>query len=63
MFENLPFDKNGEKVLCSRNGKNADMNMDITVKRLEKGESMKIFSLGDETAVLLIKGKIIFKCF
>ena len=61
MFENLPFDKNGEKVLCSRNGKNADMNMDITVKRLEKGESMKIFSLGDETAVLLIKGKIIFK--
>lgn len=61
MFENLPFDENGEKVLCSRKGKNADMNMDITVKRLEKGRSMKIFSSGDETAVLLIKGKIIFK--
>ena len=61
MFENPAFDANGEKLLCERNGKNADMLMTIKVKRLEKGCSITVFSDTDETAFLLLKGSVKFR--
>lgn len=53
MFERPDFDANGKKVLCDMNGKNADMNMNIYVKRLTPGESLYICDDMNETAVLL----------
>ena len=45
MFEYPSFDSNNVSLLCEMNGKNADMNMTIYVKRLLKGEN---FTLSDE---------------
>ena len=60
MFERLEFDANGKKVLCEMNGKNADMKMNIYVKRLVPGESIYINDDICETAVLLLGGKVTF---
>ena len=62
MFERPDFDANGKKVLCDMNGKNADMNMNIYVKRLTPGESLYICDDMNETAVLLLSGSVTF-CF
>lgn len=56
MLENPVFNEKNEKLLCEIGGKNSDMLMTIWVKRLQRGESYKIFSSENETAVLILKG-------
>lgn len=58
MLEYLDFDKNNEKLLCEMNGKNADMNMTIRVKRLLKGEKFELFDSESETAFLILRGEM-----
>jgi 5-deoxy-glucuronate isomerase len=60
MFERPEFDANGKKVLCEINGKNADMHMNIYVKKMKKGETLEIYDDKNETAVLLLQGKVTF---
>ena len=54
------YDENGKKVLCEMNGVNADMLMDIYVKKLAKGEVLDINETENETAILLLSGKVNF---
>ncbi|MDD6463737.1 MAG: 5-deoxy-glucuronate isomerase, partial [Clostridiaceae bacterium] len=58
MLENPSFNENNEKILCQMNGKNADMKMNIFVKRLLKGERFELCDPENETAVLILKGDI-----
>lgn len=60
MFEVLKMNENNEKILCEMNGKNADMLMNIKVKYLKAGESVSFCEKENETAVLLIAGKVKF---
>ncbi len=62
MFEYPSFDNNNVSLLCEMNGKNADMNMTIYVKKLLKGESFTLCDDANETAVLLLSGNVIFTC-
>lgn len=60
MIYKSEFDENGKKVLCEMNGINKEMLMDIYVKKLKKGEKLKICEQKNETAILLLKGKVNF---
>lgn len=60
MLENPAYNENGEKILCEMNGKNAEMLMNIKVKRMEKGEKITLLDSENETAVLLLCGKVSF---
>ena len=55
------YDENGKKVLCEMNGVNADMLMDIYVKKMKSGEALEINENENETAILLLSGKVNFK--
>ena len=54
------YDENGKKVLCEMNGVNADMLMDIYVQKLKKGAALTINEDENETAILLLSGKVRF---
>lgn len=54
------FDKNGKKVLCEMNSVNADMLMDVYVKKMKKGEELCIYEHKKECAVLLLCGEVSF---
>ena len=54
------YDENGKKILCEMNGINSEMLMDIYVKKLKSGESLEICESENETAVLLLSGKVEF---
>ena len=58
MLENPAFNKNNEKILCEMNGKNAEMKMNIKVKRLAAGEKYEILDSQNETAVLILRGEM-----
>ena len=60
MLDNPKFNENNEKIICEMNGKNADMLMNIKIKRLSEGESVSFFENANETAVLLLKGQVKF---
>ncbi|MBE6835413.1 MAG: 5-deoxy-glucuronate isomerase [Ruminococcaceae bacterium] len=60
MYERPSFNENNEKILCLRNGKNADMLMDIRVKILKAGEKLTLCDKEQETAVLLMQGEVEF---
>lgn len=60
MLDNPAFDENGEKILCEMNGKNAEMLMNIKVKRLAAGESFTVADALNETAFLLVQGQVCF---
>ncbi len=60
MFSRPEFNENGEKILCEMNGINADMMMNIKVKKLAKGETFSLWSSENETAFLLLSGKLSF---
>ena len=55
------YDENGKKILCEMKGVNSDMLMDIYVKKLKKGEILEIYEEENETAILLLSGRINFK--
>ncbi|MBR7073413.1 MAG: 5-deoxy-glucuronate isomerase, partial [Eubacterium sp.] len=54
------YDENGKKVLCEMNGVNSDMLMDIYVKKMKKGEKLEFNESENETAILLLSGKVRF---
>ena len=54
------FEKNGEKILTTYDNEYQDMLMDIRVYRLQKGKIKTFKKKGEETAVLLLKGCIVF---
>ena len=60
MLENPAFNSNNEKILCEMGGKNADMLMNIKVKRLSKEEKYELNDDKNETAFLLLKGQVSF---
>jgi len=59
MLENPSFE-NGKKTLCEINGKNADMLMNIYVRRCKKGDQFEFVEAENETAILLLRGEIKF---
>lgn len=58
MFYNPKFNKQGTQVLTSTQGRGKDMLMDITVHKLKLDEELYCFDEKQETAILLLKGKI-----
>lgn len=58
MYENPAYNENGEKILCEMKGKNAEMQMDIRVKKLKAGEFVSFSESAKETAVLLLSGEV-----
>ena len=54
------FDENGEKILTTYDNEYRDMLMDIRVYRLKSGQKRTFLREGEETAVLLLSGKITF---
>lgn len=60
MLEYLSFNEKNEKVVCQMNGFHSSMNMNIVVKRLAAGESVRIEDSRNETAVLLLGGAVEF---
>ena len=60
MFEKPVFNSENIKVLSERNGKNAEMRMNIYVKHLSAGEKLEICDAENETAVMLLEGEVQF---
>lgn len=54
------YDANGKKVLCEMGGVNADMLMDIYVKKMQPGEVLSVNEEKNECAILLLAGKVQF---
>ncbi len=54
------FNSDGKKVLTNYTNEYSDMMMDIYVKKLNAASRIKLFSSGEETAVLLLSGKLTF---
>ena len=54
------FDANGEKTLTTYDNEYKDMMMDIRVYRMKAGETRSFKRDGEEVAVLLLSGKIIY---
>ena len=60
MLERPEFNENNEKILCEMGGKNAEMLMNIRIKRLYAGETYTLTDPANETAFLLLKGALTF---
>lgn len=54
------FDENGEKILTTYDNDYKEMMMDIRVYRMKAGEERRFFRKGEETALLLLSGKVVF---
>lgn len=54
------FDEHGEKILTTYDNDYKEMNMDIRVYRMKAGESRSFCRTGEETAVLLLSGNVVF---
>ena len=54
------FDENGEKILTTYDNEYSEMRMDIRVYQMKKGEERSFLRKGEETAILLLSGKIRF---
>lgn len=61
MFFNSEFDEHNTNILCEMNGKNSEMLMNISVRRLNEGESFTLCDKENETAILLISGRLHLK--
>lgn len=55
------FNEAGEKVLTTYDNDYKDMMMDIRVFKMKKGDVKKLLKSGEETAVLLLNGRITIK--
>ena len=58
LFGYPEFDENGEKILTTYDNEYRAMMMDIRVYRMKNGETREFVKDNEETAVLLLKGKI-----
>lgn len=54
------FDRSGEKLLTTYDNEYKDMRMDIRVYRVNAGETKSFGKKSEETAILLLKGSIVF---
>ena len=54
------FDENGEEILCTYDNEYRAMLMDVRVYRMRTGQTREFCRSGEETAVLLLSGKIAF---
>jgi argininosuccinate synthase len=43
-FERLDYNENNERILCEINGKHADMNMNIRVKKFNVNETYSLYN-------------------
>ena len=55
------FDSSGQKILTTYDNEYRDMRMDIRVYRMEKGEIRTFKKEGEEMAILLLKGNVIYQ--
>ena len=55
------FDENGEKILTTYDNDYKEMMMDIRVYRMKAGQIRTFLRTGEETAVLLLSGKITYE--
>ncbi len=60
MLDYLSFDENGIKKVCNKQ-LHPSMMMDITVRRVNRGQKFVIIEPKQETAVLLTQGSIIYE--
>lgn len=58
MFSYPKFNVNGTQILSSISGVNKEMQMDITIHRLKRGEELLVEDGEMETAILLLQGKV-----
>lgn len=55
------FDEQGKKILTQTKGPYADTMMNITVRRLKKGETLSFHDPQEETALLLVQGSVVYR--
>ena len=55
------FDSEGQQILTTYDNEYRDMLMDVRVYRMKSGEKRTFLRTGEETAVLLLSGKITYK--
>lgn len=55
------FDESGEQILTTYDNNYRDMMMDIRVYRMKAGETRAFMRKGEETAVLLLSGNIVYR--
>ena len=55
------FDEKGEMILTTYDNDYSEMMMDIRVYRMAAGEKRSFYREGEETAVLLLSGKITYQ--
>lgn len=60
LFGYPSFDETGEMILTTYDNEYKDMLMDVRVYRMKKGEKRTFQRVGEEMAVLLLSGKILF---
>lgn len=58
LFGYPEFDVNGEEILCTYDNDYSEMMMDVRVYRMKVGDKRSFCRSGEETAVLLLSGKI-----
>lgn len=63
LFGYPQFDINGEEILCTYDNDYSEMMMDVRVYRMKAGDERNFLRSGEETAVLLLSGKITFAGF
>jgi 5-deoxy-glucuronate isomerase len=61
LFGYPQFDENGEEILTTYDNEYSEMMMDVRVYRMKEGEERTFFRQGEETAILLLKGKVVYK--
>ncbi|MCD8124497.1 MAG: 5-deoxy-glucuronate isomerase [Lachnospiraceae bacterium] len=54
------FDENGEKILTTYDNEYSAMNMDIRVYEMKPGTIRRFLRVGEETAVLLLSGRVTY---
>ena len=56
------FDENGEEILSTYDNEYSDMLMDVRVYRMKENETRCFCSENEETAILLLSGRIAYNC-
>ncbi|MCR5041383.1 MAG: 5-deoxy-glucuronate isomerase [Clostridia bacterium] len=62
MLEVPQYNEHGEALICEMGRLHPEMGLTIRVKKLAAGEKLVLSSAENETAVLLLSGKLLFEC-
>ncbi|MBQ6560373.1 MAG: 5-deoxy-glucuronate isomerase [Erysipelotrichaceae bacterium] len=60
LFGYPQFDENGEEILTTYDNEYSEMMMDVRVYRMKAGEKRTFCRTGEETALLLLSGDVVF---